>query len=68
LAAHPDERLRRLAYAILRVSVTFPPQGWTPERLERLQKYRQDSSPLVAGVAQFTFPDEVTSQDEMVAG
>lgn len=53
LAAHPDERLRRIAFAAL-TTLAASPSGWTAERRARLQVYRADPSPLVAAVAQFT--------------
>ncbi|MFO0906913.1 MAG: HEAT repeat domain-containing protein [Isosphaeraceae bacterium] len=54
-AGHGDERMRRLALAVLvgRASA----YGWTSARLERLRAYRRDPSPLVAEAAQFTLPD-----------
>ncbi len=57
LAASDDERLRRLGLAALLGCVDRT--GWTAEQRERLEAYRRDPSPLVAGAAQFTFlPDE----------
>lgn len=55
LAGSPEAPLRRLALAAL-VAQTHPPQGWTPERVARLEQYRNDPAPLVAAAAQFTFP------------
>jgi len=54
LAASEEDRLRRLALAALVARAQSG--GWTPERRERLEVYRSDPSPLVAGAAQFTFP------------
>ena len=57
LAASPDERLRRLAFAALEAQSTK--QGsWDKARLARLQTYRADPSPLVAAAAAFIFPNE----------
>lgn len=53
LATSHDERLRRIALAVLITQAEIPP-GWTAERRTRLQTYRQDSSVLVAAAAQFT--------------
>lgn len=55
LANGQDERLRRLAVAVL-VAETQPPNGWDGARLSRLQVYQTDTSILVASAAQFTFP------------
>jgi hypothetical protein len=57
LAADADERLRRLAVTALRAAAQDG-QGWTPARRERLERYRADAAPLVAGAAAFTFPPE----------
>ena len=53
-AASEDERLRRLALAAL-VAQSMQAKGWSDEAIARLQTYREDSSPLVAEAAQFTF-------------
>ncbi len=53
LAVAGDERLRRLALAVLHGLARF---GWTAERLARLETFRADPSPLVAEAAQFIFP------------
>lgn len=50
-----DERLRRLALAVL-VRSAQTSGGWTSERLQRLRAYREDRSPLVASAAAFVFP------------
>ncbi len=55
LATHADERLRRIGLAAL-VSLSRMPAGWTEEHLQKLRRYREDPSPLVAAAAQFTFP------------
>lgn len=55
LAASSDERLRRIALAVL-VQAAQDSRGWTDERIERLKNYRADSSILVAAEAQFIFP------------
>ena len=57
-AAEADERLRRLALAALVAAAIGASRGWDDDRLARLEAFRADRSPLVAGVAQFTFPDE----------
>jgi hypothetical protein len=57
LAAHSDSGLRRLALASLVGQATMG-SGWTPARKGRLERYRDDPSPLVAAAAQFTFPYE----------
>lgn len=56
LGASPDERLRRMALAIL-VSRAGSAGGWDAALLERLRAYRADSSALVATAAQFILPD-----------
>jgi uncharacterized protein YciU (UPF0263 family) len=54
LAGADHEHVRRLGLAAL-VAATRE-QGWTQERVERLNAYRADGSMLVASSAQFTFP------------
>jgi hypothetical protein len=54
LAASADERLRRLAVTAL--SAGAGRDGWTRSRRARLERYRADGAPLVAGAAQFLFP------------
>jgi hypothetical protein len=58
LAAESDPRLRRLAVAAL-AEAAGPGKGWSRERRERLECYRGDPSPFVAGAAQLIFPPEV---------
>ncbi len=58
LAESHDERLRRLALAVLVRLGDRTAGGWTAERLARLEAWRRDPSPLVAAVAQFTFPPD----------
>ena len=55
LAASDDRYLRRLALSAL-IAQAEGATGWTDERRERLQIYRNDSAALVAEAAQFTFP------------
>lgn len=55
LAASADEDLRRLALAAL-IAQSKQAQGWSDKAIARLQKYREDPSPMVAEAAQFTFP------------
>jgi hypothetical protein len=57
LAEQTDEQMRRLALTTLQ-TIVCDGQGWNKERLERLERYRADSSLLVAGAAQFVFPPE----------
>jgi hypothetical protein len=57
LSQSPDERLRRIALAAL-MAQSGRPRGWTSARRARLRVYQEDPSPLVAAVAQFTFPSE----------
>lgn len=52
-----DARLRRLALCALEQAAA-PQEGWTRDRLARLQEYRGDPSPLVAGAASFVLPPE----------
>jgi hypothetical protein len=54
LASSSDERLLRLALAAL-VAQTKQVNGWSDERISRLQAYRDYTSPLIAEAAQFTF-------------
>lgn len=55
LQGRADARLRRLGLAAL-VEAASPQNGWTVERRARLDLYRNDPSPGVAGPAQFVFP------------
>ena len=57
LAASEDEKLRRIALAAL-IAQTNSHLGWDRDRVDRLLKYRQDRSILVAAAAQFTFPPD----------
>ena len=54
LAHSENEGLRRLALAAL-IAQSKQSSGWSDECIARLQTYQQDSSPLVAEAAQFTF-------------
>ena len=54
LAASTDERLRMLALGAL-IAQSKQSSGWSDEAIARLENYRNDPSPLVAEVAQFTF-------------
>ena len=55
-ASSPDPAARWLALRTLsRIAVT---QGWSEARTERLRRYRQDPSSLVADEASLTFPPE----------
>lgn len=53
LQSRSRPELRRLGLAALKSAAT---QGWTEERRARLDTFRADSDPSVAGAAQFTFP------------
>jgi len=55
LSASSDKRLRWLAVTAL-WSAAQDGLGWTGARRARLERYRADPAPLVAGAAQFTFP------------
>lgn len=55
-ATSPDAAARWLALRLLAwVAAT---QGWSDERRERLRRYREDPSPLVADQAALTFPPD----------
>jgi hypothetical protein len=54
LSGSADDRLRRVALEAL--TALADARGWDAERLARLDRFRQDASPLVAAAAQFTFP------------
>ncbi|MEO7021478.1 MAG: hypothetical protein ABI234_15095 [Ktedonobacteraceae bacterium] len=54
LAASDNEDLRRLALVTL-VAQSKQVGGWSDERVARLERYRDDPSPMVAEAAQFTF-------------
>lgn len=57
LAKSDSESLRRIAlYALVAQSGTY--RGWTEDRFERLEAFRNDRSPFIAEVAQFTLPAE----------
>jgi hypothetical protein len=64
LASKSDERLRRLALAALVVQASLA-GGWSESRLDRLRRYREDTSPLVAAAAQFTLPAEEEKPTEL---
>lgn len=55
LAKHKNPRLRRLAVEALK-HAAGPQNGWTPERRAKLEAYRRDEAPLVAGAAVYIFP------------
>jgi hypothetical protein len=57
LAGEKDARLRRLAVAAL-VLAARPGRGWSDERRQRLEGYRADASPFVAGAAELVFPPD----------
>ena len=57
LADAEDPCLRRLALEALQ-QAAGPGRGWSRDRRRRLEKYRADSSPLVAGAAAFVFPPD----------
>jgi hypothetical protein len=65
LAASEDERLRRLALALLQGHDRRSYGAWNRQRLARLQIYRADPSVLVASAAQFTLPKEEDGEEEL---
>jgi len=54
LANSENEGLHRLALAAL-IAQSKQGSGWSDECIARLQRYREDPSPMVAEAAQFTF-------------
>jgi hypothetical protein len=54
ILTNSDERLRLLALAAL-IAQSTQASGWSDEAIERLEIYRNDPSPMVAEIAQFTF-------------
>ncbi len=54
LANSEDEGLHRLALAAL-IAQSKQGSGWSDECIARLERYREDPSPMVAEAAQFTF-------------
>ncbi len=67
LASSVDERLRRLAFAVLEAESTKIGR-WDEAHLTRLGTYREDASVLVAAAAAFRLPreegDEVDDDDD----
>jgi hypothetical protein len=57
LGSHKNPRLRRLAVEAL-LHAASPGNGWSRERREKLERYRQDPAPLVAAAAVYIFPPE----------
>ncbi len=57
LTGSPDPRLRRIALAALVIAAS-PGKGWSAARRERLEAFRRDPSPLVAGAAELVFPPD----------
>jgi hypothetical protein len=55
LGKHADPRVRRLGLAAL-VAASAPKDGWSAARRARLDAYRADPSPMVAGPAHFVTP------------
>jgi len=55
LMENTDERLRYIAFTLLKEQSERARQ-WSSDRVERLKKYRDDVSLLVASEAQFLFP------------
>lgn len=66
LASAQEPTLRRLAVTAL-VTLASRPPGWATPRLELLKRLRKDPSPMVAGAAQFTLPEE-EGTDRIEAG
>lgn len=62
LASHSDARMRRLGIAILHKQAAS--NGWNKSALKRLETYRADPDPLVAGAAYFTFPPESDNEED----
>jgi hypothetical protein len=60
LASHSDGRFRRLALTLLQEEARQ--HGWQPSLLKRLQHYRADPDPQVAGPAHFIFPPESAAE------
>jgi hypothetical protein len=56
-AAHPDERIRRVALTLL-ATLSRLRGDWDQERLACLNRFRADPSTLVAERAQFTLPPD----------
>ena len=64
--ASESPELRRLALADL-VGAAQSGDGWSDERLQTLEQFRQDESLLVAAAAQWTFPGDEADDDELDA-
>ncbi|HET8910239.1 MAG TPA: hypothetical protein VFN23_02165 [Ktedonobacteraceae bacterium] len=54
LAPNENDAVRRLAVFALAAQAKRA-TGWTDERIRRLERFREDPSPIVAATAQFTF-------------
>jgi hypothetical protein len=54
-AKDESDALRKISLAAL-LGLSGGSRGWSPERISRLEKFRNDPSALVAERAQFTFP------------
>ncbi|HLW03281.1 MAG TPA: HEAT repeat domain-containing protein [Ktedonobacterales bacterium] len=63
LASSPDERLRRLAFAVLEAESAKQGQ-WDEVHLARLQTYRADASVQVAAAAAFILPREEEGEED----
>jgi hypothetical protein len=61
LASHSDARFRRLALTLL--AQEAGQTGWKKSLLKRLEAYRADPDPLVAGAAYFIFPPESDEEE-----
>lgn len=57
LSGNEDSNLRRLALTALTCAAA-PERGWTRERRKRLERYRRDKDPLVAGAAAYILPPD----------
>ncbi len=62
LASSEDEKFRRLGLALL-IAQSKRKAGWTKELREKLLRYQEDSSVLVAEAACFVFPPNEDAED-----
>jgi hypothetical protein len=65
LSGHADDRLRRVGLAALTAAARSA-RGWSDDRLAQLEATRTDPRSLVAGAAQFTFPNVHTEPAAVV--
>lgn len=62
-AKHANPRLRRLGLEALK-HASSPRDGWSRERREKLEEYRRDPAPLVAGEAVYVFPPDPAAKEK----